>query len=277
MTFAPRTLLDLGAYWTNQGGVNLGIVGDVNHTIGYHLGRDRIYGPMGQGDDDYSVQHRRDKAGLTNAAAAIDLGKLGFSYDRLQDFSSWLVTRCQDKAAGTQDIREIIYSPDGYRVQRYSGIDGAIHTGPGNGDASHRTHTHISYFRDSEARDKVAVFAAYWEDDMKQPVITNLTPVLMDIAKGATFYAVDAETPAGTNALERIGVRSDYGSYTKRSWVFDPDGTGDDTKRSLYWVVPAATSPVPAPEPPAPSVQYRLELDGTSVAEGSYPAPVDNP
>lgn len=90
------------------------------------------------------------------------------------------------------------------------------------------------------------------EAEMKQPTITNLTPLMIDIAKGATYYAVDAETPAGTNALERIGVRSDFGSYTKRSWVFDPDGTGDDKKRSLYWVVPTATAPIPAPEPPDP-------------------------
>ena len=42
MSYSPRTLQDLGAYWTGQGGVNLGVVGDVGHTVGYHLGRDRI-------------------------------------------------------------------------------------------------------------------------------------------------------------------------------------------------------------------------------------------
>ena len=46
---------------------------------------------------------------------------------------------------------------------RYSGVDGEIHAGEGNGDESHITHTHISYFRDSEARDKVPLFAPYFE------------------------------------------------------------------------------------------------------------------
>ena len=251
MTYAPPTLRELGAYYVSQGGVNLGIVGDTNHTVGYHLGRDRIYGPMGQGDDDYSVKHPRDKAGLSGGAAAIDLGRLKGSYEQLYTFSVWLVAQCQAKEPGTKEIREIIYSPDGTKVQRYSGVDGAIHTGPGNGDLSHRTHTHISYFRDSEARAKIPVFAPYWEDDVKQPTITNTTPVLIDIPKGAIVYAADAVTPAGfKNAFDRSGIRSEYGSYTLRSWVFDPDGSDDDLKRSLYWVAPSATAPIPTPEPP---------------------------
>lgn len=165
MSYSPKTLTELGAYWTQRGGVNLGVVGDVNHVTGYHLGRDRIFGTQGKGAEDYSVQHPRDKAGLTNAASAIDLGKLGGTYAGLQAFSRWLVARCQTSAPGTRDIREVIYSPDGSRVQRWSGIDGNIHTGTGNGDSSHRTHTHISYFRDSEYAGKVGVFAPYWEDD----------------------------------------------------------------------------------------------------------------
>jgi hypothetical protein len=158
-------LTALGAYWTAKGGVSLGIVGDANHTSGYHLGRDRIYdgsGP-GLGDQDYSVQLPRDKAGLSGAAAAIDLGKLGWSYKRLYDFSRWLVAECQTGADGSRDVREIIYSPDGSQVQRWSGVDGDIHTGPGNGDASHRYHTHISYYRDSEARGKIGLFRGFFD------------------------------------------------------------------------------------------------------------------
>lgn len=163
MTYAPKSITAAGAYWTSRGGVNLGIVGDAAHTVGYHLGRDRIYSSTGQGDDDYSVRHPRDKAGLSGAASALDLGRLNGKLPELYQFSRWLVAECQREAPGTDDIREVIYSPDGQKVQRYSGVDGLIHEGPGNGDSSHITHTHISYFRDSEERDKVAVFAAYWE------------------------------------------------------------------------------------------------------------------
>ena len=86
MSYNPRTLQDLGAYWTGKGGVNLGVVGDTGHTVGYHLGRDRIYGPGGQGDDDYSVKHRRDMAGLSGAASAIDLGRLNGELTELYAF-----------------------------------------------------------------------------------------------------------------------------------------------------------------------------------------------
>ena len=167
MTINPQTLRDLGAYWVAQGGVNLGVVGNTAHTSGYHLGRDRIYdgaGP-GLGDADYSVKLPRDKAGLTSAASAIDLGKLGGSLTNLRAFSRDLVARCMSSAATRHDIREIIYSPDGVKVQRYSGIDNLIHTGPGNGDSSHIGHTHISYLRDSEGRDKRPAFAPYFASE----------------------------------------------------------------------------------------------------------------
>jgi hypothetical protein len=223
MTYAPQELRDLGAYWTGQGGVNLGIVGDVNHTAGYHLGRDRIYGPGGSGSQDYSVQHPRDKAGLSGAASAIDLGKLGGTYKGLQDFSAWLVKACQQSSTGHRDVREIIYSPDGQKVQRYSGIDGKIHTGPGNGDASHRSHTHISYFRDSETRDKVELFSRYWEgDDMGLDyypqgggdgvVILKPGRGLVNLVTGAAVIVTDAEK----NSFARVHLAEPYGDGVGR-------------------------------------------------------------
>ena len=185
MSYNPDSLKQLGAYWTAHGGVNLGVVGNDKHCSGYHLGRDRIYGSCacrpkdicvpGKADRDYSVQHIRDRAGLTNAASAIDLGKLNGSLVNLYKFSEWLVTRCQADAPGTDDIREVIYwSVRNNRVERYSGVDGAVHSGPGNGDLSHKTHTHISYYRDSEGRDKRTAFIPYFtslpDTDTEDPV-----------------------------------------------------------------------------------------------------------
>lgn len=166
MTTNPQTLQDLGSYWVAQGGTNLGVVGNAAHTSGYHCGRDRIYGGSGQGDADYSVRLARDKAGLTNAASAIDLGKLAGSLVNLRAFSRDLVKRCMAQPITRHDVREIIYSPDGVKVQRWSGVDNAIHTGPGNGDSSHLTHTHISFYRDSETRDKRPLFAPYFATDV---------------------------------------------------------------------------------------------------------------
>ena len=248
MTYAPDTLQRLSTYWQQNGGIALGIVGDINHSTGYHLGKDRIYGPNGARDDDYSVKHPRDKAGLTNAAAAVDLGKLDGTYTGLQEFSRWLVSECQHDAPGSTDIREIIYSPDGSRVERYSGIDGAIHSGGNNGDSSHRFHTHISYFRDSEKREKIALFSGYFEASMDLPPITNTTPIQIDIPVGAAILAHDGKTKVTNNHIART-VTSPYGAHDRRMFALDIDGSGGDTPRSLYFVRDFTVHP-PDPEPP---------------------------
>lgn len=175
MSYAPASLKNLGSYWTAQGGVNLGIVGNAAHTKGYHLGKDRIYdgsGP-GIGARDYSVQTARDKAGLTDAASAIDLGRLDGSLTKLWAFSRWFAGRCYAGDPAYRDVREVIFwSTARQRVIGWSAL------APGQwindyGDLSHKTHTHISYYRDSQSRDKRPGFAAYFEspptetDDME--------------------------------------------------------------------------------------------------------------
>lgn len=250
MTFAPTSLLQLSNYYQDHGGVPLGIVGDEGHTSGYHLGRDRIFdgsGP-GQGSSDYSVQLQRDINGLTNAASAIDLGRLDGSLTALYDLSEWLVRRCQAGAPGSRDVREIIYSPDGVHVQRYSGVDGLIHTGPGNGDDSHRTHTHVSYYRDSQDRDKVGLFAPYLEGDhvAVQAGITNEIPMLIHVRVGADLLELDGETKITDNAKDRIDVKSPYGrgsedrsgvKWLRREFALDPDGPGPGRRRTvLVWI-----------------------------------------
>src|SRR4029453_10292886 len=92
----PRSISDLGDYWAAQGGINLGIVGNLKHCSGYHLGKDRIFSDCackpdgtcepGKRWNDYSVTRSRDKAGLTNAAAAIDLGRLDGTLANLYTF-----------------------------------------------------------------------------------------------------------------------------------------------------------------------------------------------
>ncbi len=160
MTFAPMTLLELAAYWKRQGGVNLGIVGDTAHLdrgVSYHLGRDQLIPGA------YSALRPRDRAGLSNAASAIDLGRLDGSYTHLRAFSDWLARRCVKQVPGTGDVVEVIYSPDGKRVLGFKdGVDFLI---PDYGDASHLTHTHISFYRDSEFREKTALFAPYFVED----------------------------------------------------------------------------------------------------------------
>lgn len=162
MTFAPRTLLDLAALWTGDGGASLGITGDAGHVLAgtsYHLGRDQLKAGA------YSAQLARDRAGLSNAASAIDFGQLGGSYARLQHFSRWLVAAVRSDPTKYRDIREVIYSPDGISVYRWDNNARALYrggTGTGQGDDSHKRHTHVSMFRDSEFRDKRPLIASYF-------------------------------------------------------------------------------------------------------------------
>lgn len=170
-TINPPQLVALGKFWRSQGGVNLGVVGDTKHATkgtSYHLGRAQLLPTA------YSIELSRDAKGLSEAASAIDLGRLNGKLANLRVFSKWLVARCMADPGVRKDIREIIYSPDGKKVQRYSGVDNKVHTGPGQGDDSHLTHTHISFYRDSETRDKVGLFepffAVAWGDDVPDDI-----------------------------------------------------------------------------------------------------------
>jgi hypothetical protein len=160
MTFAPPTLVTLGAYLVANGAVNLGIVGDTAHQAtgtSYHLGQSQL--KVGA----YSTTSPRDREpALTEAASAIDIGKVGGTLAGLQKLSNWLARECASRAIDTLDIREVIWSPDGVKVVRWDreGIP------PVTGSDSHLTHTHVSWFRDSETRDKTALFRRYWEAEV---------------------------------------------------------------------------------------------------------------
>lgn len=203
MTFAPAPLIALGRYWTAHGGYNLGVVGDTAHQqkgTSYHLGKSQLT------LDAYSRILPRDKAGLSEAASAIDLGKLGRTgYPGLRKFSVWLAERCKAGAPGTDDIREVIFSPDGTRVQRWDNVAKVLReggTGTGQGDDSHRTHTHISFYRDSEKRDKVGLFRPYFEDVQEDgvrafDVVDGPTGTLTIAAEGTYYLDMISNTMKG--------------------------------------------------------------------------------
>jgi hypothetical protein len=166
MTYNPADLTALMAYWTGQGGDNLGIKGDASHVTkarSYHLGADQLT------DYSYSGSTARDKAGIAiwpNAASAVDLGELGGSIVGLRRFSGWFVERCRANAPGTSDVRDFIYSLDGVTVLRWDRERG-VASAPkaGEADSSHLKHSHISFYRDSRERDKTLLFRAYFEED----------------------------------------------------------------------------------------------------------------
>ena len=113
MTYAPAPLKALGAYLVAHGAVNLGIVGDTRHAAkgtSYHLGADKL------APGAYSATLARDRAGLTDAASAIDIGRVDGTLTGLRTLSAWLVAECQRGA--WPDVREVIYSLEGKVVRR---------------------------------------------------------------------------------------------------------------------------------------------------------------
>lgn len=160
MTFAPETIKEARAYLKSRdpdlSDSELGIVGGSSHVVtgtSYHLGRDQLK----MSRNPYSARTARDLRGLSNAASALDIDD---DLDELRPLSIWLVEQCRAGAPDTLDIREIIYSPDGTQVLQWDAQRGTIVS---HSDLSHRTHTHISYYRDSEHRDKVGLFRRFFE------------------------------------------------------------------------------------------------------------------
>lgn len=183
MTYAPDSILAVRhefQKYTDLPNVALGIVRNESDTS-YHVGKSWLK------PGSYSVnESARDRAGLTEASSAIDIGwwsitKNGKTHT-LRTFSRWLVNQCEAGATDTRDIREIIWSPDGTVVKRYDRL--GIRS---SGDTSHRTHTHMSWFRDSENRDRAAVIRRYFREQVEgadMPLDSNdktwLTGTLVD-------------------------------------------------------------------------------------------------
>jgi len=160
MTYAPKRLLELREYLMPQTGITdfraMGIVGNEAHDGGYHHGWDDRRIRDGQTADYSWNESVRDSSHQTNAAAAIDIGM----FARLRELNKWLVGQCQAQAPDTQDIRSIIYTLDGVSVKRWDRLSKRS-----TGDSSHLTHTHVSYFRDAEGRDKTGPFRRFFEGD----------------------------------------------------------------------------------------------------------------
>jgi hypothetical protein len=178
MTYAPPTLraaralltdnLDMhpgtSSYPADLDPAEVGIVGDTAHAAGgtsYHLGEDDLVSTA------YSIRTARDKAGLSDAASAVDVGEFRITTPKgtftHRDLAMWSVEQCQLNHPDTRDIREIIYSPDGVKVLRYDRERGyASEPREGESSTSHRTHNHYSQYRDAEFRYTLRDHYARW-------------------------------------------------------------------------------------------------------------------
>jgi hypothetical protein len=207
MSYAPQTLLDLREYLKPETGLSdneLGIVGDANHSYGYHLGEDRL--PK----DDYSARTARDLAGLSDGAAANDIGW----FDRLVALTGFLVAEA--RAGRLTDCRELIGPAADGRAYRYDSLSGWKAQQRAEGDP-HEWHLHVSWYRDSEQRDKREPFKRFFEgDDMSFEqddrnalgAIYNITMALLDGDTARQEKAYVAGYPALMKLVEAIQVPS---------------------------------------------------------------------
>lgn len=164
MSYAPESILAarllIRTHVPQLSWVELGIVGDAAHSEGgdsYHLGKDQL-----RASASYSVKESPRDGKPTDAASALDVGRFTIRADggafTDRDMVKWIVAECKAGTADTKDFREIIYTPDGSVVRRWDRL-GVRSTG----DTSHFGHSHYSWFRDSEGRDKTGIFRRWFE------------------------------------------------------------------------------------------------------------------
>lgn len=153
MTFAPDDLKAVQQYCHDQTGqdwASLGITHSTPQGGGYHEGRDllaeagRAPGPQYPQSDYSYAESNRDLAGMSNAASAFDLGG---NFPRFREITLAVVAACARGDNRCRDVREVIYTPDGRTVKRWDRLGKRA-----GGDDSHLSHTHVSFFRDSEGR-----------------------------------------------------------------------------------------------------------------------------
>lgn len=159
MSYAPQKLLDLRNYLQDRTGLSvnaLGIVGDSSHTYGYHLGEDRLP------DGDYSAQTARDRAGLSDAASASDIG----NFNDLVALTAYLVAEA--RAGRAPDLRAVIGPHTDGRAYRWDFEDGSVDKRAD--EDSHEWHAHLSWYRDSEHREKISLFRPFFDDSSRPSV-----------------------------------------------------------------------------------------------------------
>jgi hypothetical protein len=231
MTYAPATIKAAQVYLQRQTGlpwVSLGIVGDENHRGGYHQGEPNV--PA----SDYSRdESHRDENGLSGAASALDIGAFAKGGKTLQGLSLWIVGQCKAGAPDTRDIREVIYSPDGKTVKRWDRL--GIRS---SGDSSHLKHTHISYHRDAEGRDKVSLFKRFFEGSGPSDLPGGIMlPKYGDSGEEVKYW--QRLLAAVGESFPKYGIDGDYGdemAAAVRSWFARQGGTGFDGRSITSWI-----------------------------------------
>lgn len=189
MTYAPITLQNLRSYLVGMGAPVLGIVGNpATHKRGYHIGSPLLPG-------DYSGIQPRDKAGLSAAASAIDIGR----FNRLIELLTYLRTESQE--GRLRDVREIIAErDDGTHIWRWDAVTGKATGKPDSQELPH--HGHVSYYRDSQSRTKLPPYQRFFtplEDEMVYSIKGVDGPFPATVMAPTPYYpTADSQQATGT-------------------------------------------------------------------------------
>lgn len=114
-----------------------GIVGDVNHSFGYHLARRDLP------SNDYSVVLGKDQLGKSDCASALDVS---LPPDLMKVVTSRLLKAAKSGDSRLHAVREFCGTTNGSTTHNYDLHSG--HEGLGEWDDSHLWHVHLSFYRE---------------------------------------------------------------------------------------------------------------------------------
>lgn len=211
----------------------LGIVGDKNHTNGYHLGPDRIPDRSA----DYSTKLARDQAGAHRYPVYACGYDIGMGWPGSRRWLAWLIAQCR---AGTfPQIREVIGSLDGEHKQYWSALR-QFRTERYTGD-NHIDHTHISVYRDTAEHDHSGILRLYFEG-AKGPAKAAPATVRAAAPRPAPPRATAAAAPpfpgrplqftAGRPMMRGQDVRTWQARMRQRGWAIAADGVYGPASRT---------------------------------------------
>jgi hypothetical protein len=114
-----------------------GIVGDVNHSFGYHLARQDL--PQ----SDYSVQLGLDRMGASDCASALDVT---LPADLMKTCTARLLAAAKARDPRLKGLREFCGTLDGSVTYPWD-LSTNESEGVGSWDDSHLWHIHLSFYR----------------------------------------------------------------------------------------------------------------------------------
>lgn len=272
MSTAPQTLVDLRIDLAARAGVdkrNFGITGraTTRRPWGFHLGeKDITGGPPAVGmAKDYSVQHRRNKRGLTNASAGFDIR---LPVGRLKKLAAHLVDLAKTGKDGGM-LFEVI-GPDSTGAAKRWAIDTKWQPRPARAD--HEWHIHISFFRDTEFKDKRPLFDGFF--GTATPIPVDPTPELRLGAMGDPVKLLQDRLAEHGHPVVAPG-EAGYGTFgpltddAVKAFQADNELVVDGIVGDITWAALLVDPPfVPEPgEPPAPANPEQPDIPDDVVAE----------